>query len=279
MRKNTKRCIIGLISVVFMSSLWGGEVAHGEVLPLLDHVTEAKVLGDRFTALDFNDIWEFIKRVFIGLEDRVGISAEPRETIGTPAVNVTFDLGNQLDKDGVLAVDAICSDDACATTEDILNATAAGNGVGQFVGVTTDATYTVINGAGTATSLDSTGKTVGNITYDGLTGYLAANAICQASFGVNNRAHMCTEDEIVLTIHSDSSAFDLFTVKTFGWVSGGGSKYTSGNPVDDCNGFNYGALEDDAVIHVGNIWKLLQTVGGTGGAQPCVTPTQIACCI
>ena len=90
---------------------------------------------------------------------------------------------------------------------------------------------------------------------------------------------MCSEDEIVLSINSDISVFDAFSTKTFGWVTGGGSKYTSGTPVDDCNAFRFGQVSDDVVPHVGNIWKLQKDIGGTGSAQPCTVKTQIACCI
>ncbi len=277
MNNHKKRFIAGLLTVAFVFSFGFSTIVYGD--QLLEHVTVEKTEGDRFSVLDFNDIWEFIKRIFIGNNDRVGISAEPREIID--GMNVTFDIGNQVGIDGVLAADAICSDDQCSSTNEILNVVATSDGVGQFVGVTDSTTYNNIEVVNIGdSSLDSDGKTTGNIMYDAdgiggddpLYGYAAANAICARAFG--STSHVCTEDEIVLTINSNVSAFSAFTTETFGWVSGGGSKYTSGLPVDDCNGFTYDAGSE----HVGNIWKL-NTTGGAGSAQPCITSTRIACCL
>lgn len=272
----SKRSVAGLLSLMLFCSVWGG-VAHSQE-QLLDHVIAEKEVGDRFSILDFNDIWKYIKGMFMDGE-RIGVGAAPRTVDSTP---VTFDVGVA----GVLATDKICDDASCTDTEEILTQVDRG-GVGRFVNVTTAATATAITGAGGTSSLDAAGATTGKITYDvdgggvgeALVGYVAANAICRIANSDNVSAHICSEDEIVLSINSDVSVFTAFATKTFGWVSGGGSKYTSGTPVDDCNAFSFGEVADDAVAHVGNIWKLQQNIGGSGSAQPCTVKTQIACCI
>lgn len=292
MNQNHKKQVSRILSFALLFSVWGG-VAYGqETVTNLFGATTQKTTGDRFTITDFNDIWSFIKQVFVGdgadetlgtADDRIGIGAAPRATIDGSVV--TFDLGNAA-AEGVLAADKLCDDVTCTDTEEILTQVARG-GVGRFVNVTTASTTTAITGAGGTSSLDAAGATTGKITYDAdgagvgveLVGYVAANAICRMANANNSAAHICSEDEIVLSINSDVTAFNAFTTKTFGWVTGGGSKYTSGTPVDDCNAFSFGQVSDDAVSHVGNIWKLQEDIGGTGSAQPCTVKTQIACCI
>ncbi len=274
MKQCKKRYVIGLMSFALLFSVISVESVFAQE-QLLDHVTTAKVVGDRFSILDFNDIWKYIKGMFMN-GDRIGMGAAPR-TVDTN--DVTFDLGGS-GTPGILATDKICDDATCTDTEDILNEVERG-GVGRFVGVTDGDTYTTITGASGTSSLDVTGKTKGSITYqaDGgpaLTGYKAANAICQVDTG-DLRAHVCSEDEIVLTIRSNPTAFDPFTVVTQAWVTGGGAKYVATELVNDCNGFKYNA-GSGSPHYVGNIWKLT-TDGGSGSAQPCITFTKISCCI
>lgn len=292
MNRTYKRHVSRVLTLALIFSVFGGVVHGQETVTNLFGTTTQKIVGDRFTITDFNDIWSFIKQVFVGdgadetlgtADDRIGIGAAPRATIDGSVV--TFDLGNAT-AEGVLAADKLCDDASCTDTQEILTQVARG-GVGRFVNVTTAATATAITGAGATSSLDASGATTGKITYDAdgggagteLVGYVAANAICRIANSNNIAAHVCSEDEIVLSINSDVAAFDSFSIKTFGWVTGGGSKYTSGTPVDDCNAFSFGQISDDAVSHVGNIWKLQQDIGGTGSAQPCTVKTQIACCI
>lgn len=286
-----KRHISRILSLAILFSVWGGVAYSQETVTDLFGSTTQKAVGDRFTITDFNDIWSFIKQVFVGdgadetlgtADDRIGIGAAPR-TIDSTAV--AFDVGGGSNS-GALAADKLCDDATCTDTQEILTQVERG-GVGRFVNVTTASTTTAITGGGGTSSLDAAGATTGKITYDAdgagagaeVVGYVAANAICRIANANNAAAHICSEDEIVLSINSDVTVFDSFTVKTFGWVTGGGSKYTSGTPVDDCNAFSFGNVADDVVSHVGNIWKLEQDIGGTGSAQPCTVKTQIACCI
>lgn len=276
-KNNKKRHIIGLISLALIFSVWGGQVAHGE--QLLNHVGSEKTVGDRFSILDFNDIWTFIKNIWQDGSGNISIGVGSSDARTVDSTQVTFDLGGAT-ADGVLAADSICDDATCTDTQVILEEVERG-GVGQFVSVTDGATTTTITGASGTSSLDANGKTKGAITYteDGesqLTGYKAGNAICQIETA-NERAHMCSEDEIVLTIRSNPTVFDSYGTVTFGWVTGGGAKYIASEIVNDCNGFLYNA-GSGSPHYVGNIWKI-NTDGGIGSAQPCVTFTPIACCI
>jgi len=110
----------------------------------------------------------------------------------------------------------------------------------------------------------------GSLSHAGLTGYQAANAICNASFP---GTHMCTQVEIINTIHEKNiSAIAEWTGSA--WVNAGGAKYVPADyPVNDCRGWT-----DDTSNSMGNFWIFDQTTGGRGAARACNVEIKIACC-
>ncbi len=280
-QNNRKRHIIGLISIMFMVSIWGGGIVHSE--QLLDHVTQPKVVGDRFSILDFNDIWTFIKGIFEDGSGNVGIGAEPS-------------AGLKLDVTGKLGATDLCDEDG-GLCRDLSDKYAFAAPRGAFVGKTT-------------------ATTDGSAVSNGLAGYAAANDICNTEFV---GTHLCSMSEIVATISTVSvweevaiagacptpsdytfyantlgdtndngtaevGEFCVFTGWTgSAWVNGGASKYAVTTVhVDDCEGWTY----DVGADHRGNFWNFdAGTVGttspkngGAGGVTACNLALSLSCC-
>ena len=112
----------------------------------------------------------------------------------------------------------------------------------------------------------------GSISYNGLTGYQAANAICDNNF---TGTHMCTQAEIISTIHEmNISEIDEWVDGRQAWVNAGGPKYAPADfPADDCGGWTTGT---DGKI--GNFWTFNKTTGGMGEAATCEQSLRLACC-
>ena len=249
MKNRRIKHFVGAFALAVMLSSAGG-IAHGaEAFPqLMDGVTE-KSVGDRFSITEFNDIWRFIRGIFVGDNDtpldatddyRYGLGAEPRII---DSQNVTLDLGAHATIPGVLAADQICDDTSCSSVTSVLNAT-AGGGVGTFVGLTT------------ATSDGDMG------------GYAGANALCDADY---SGSHMCADTEILATISGGSlTGWDTLAD---GWMSTGNGKFPTTEETNDCNGWTHNTSGQ----YFGNFWNFDLT-GGIGKSSYCQQQIRLACC-
>ncbi len=282
-QNNNKRHIIGLISMALIFSVWGGQVAHSE--NLLDHVGSAKTIGDRFSILDFNDIWTFVKVMFTDGTGKFGIGAEP-------SGDLTFDVT------GKMGATDLCDEDA-ANCKDLSDEYAFAAPQGSFVGKTTATTDGI-------TSSNS------------LAGYAAANDLCNTEFA---GTHMCSSTEIVATV-SEATIWEVIgTIDTCptaadytfytgtsalgntngdstgdvgefcvltgwtgtAWVNAGGSKYANTTvQVDDCGGWTY----NGTTTNRGNFWNFDAGTqgttspknGGAGGVTACNLSLPVTCC-
>lgn len=105
----------------------------------------------------------------------------------------------------------------------------------------------------------------GDITNGSLTGYEAANAICNDQYV---GTHLCTEDDIVSFIENG----DISTISGLGRVTAGGAKYVPASiPVNDCEGLTYSGTTDAQ----GNFWNFDV---GYGVAANCALTSKLACC-
>ena len=111
----------------------------------------------------------------------------------------------------------------------------------------------------------------GSLTSGTLVGYLAGNAICNASF---LGTHFCTQEEVMETIwHMNISTMSTWTGDA--WVSSGAPKYAPApTPVNDCNGWTSAV----ASSYLGNYWHFSTTGGGYGATINCGTSIALACC-
>jgi hypothetical protein len=107
----------------------------------------------------------------------------------------------------------------------------------------------------------------GSISYNGLIGYRAANAICNNNF---TGTFFCSEFDVADFVRNNNVSDNVDA-----WVISGGPKYVPATiPADDCNGFIYDAIG----THVGNYWKYNSTNGGAGKAINCGTRIPLSCC-
>jgi hypothetical protein len=112
----------------------------------------------------------------------------------------------------------------------------------------------------------------GNVTNGSLTGYEAANNICDSEF---SGAHMCTQHEVSSYIALVGAA--SLSVSQISWVIAGGAKYApADHPVNDCSGFtNDGTGATDPL---GSFWSFNNINGGKGIAGNCGLSYPLACC-
>ena len=105
----------------------------------------------------------------------------------------------------------------------------------------------------------------GSLTSGSLTGYEAANAICDAEF---SGSHLCTEDDVASFIENGN----ISTISGFGRVIAGGAKYVPATiPVNDCQGLTY----DGTTEALGNFWNFDV---GYGVAANCAVEASLLCC-
>jgi hypothetical protein len=112
----------------------------------------------------------------------------------------------------------------------------------------------------------------GNVTNGSLTGYDAANNICNVEF---SGAHMCTQHEVSSYIASVGAA--SLPASQISWVIAGGPKYApADHPVNDCDGLtNSGTGATDPL---GSFWSFNNINGGKGIAGNCGMSYPLACC-
>ncbi|MFB6226409.1 MAG: hypothetical protein ABEJ02_03580, partial [Candidatus Paceibacteria bacterium] len=116
----------------------------------------------------------------------------------------------------------------------------------------------------------TSGKYTGNITNGSLRGYAAANQICNQEY---SGSHLCNEFEISRAYESGNVGLN----GKYAWIIAGGSKYPSGNPVNDCDGFTSESSGSSAPQ--GNYWYFNSSTGGNGAATSCASPERhLACC-
>ncbi len=115
------------------------------------------------------------------------------------------------------------------------------------------------------------GTYTGDIDNGSLSGYDAANNICNTEF---EGSHMCLEGEVINTIYaSNISAIGNWTGTA--WINAGGAKYAPASlPVNDCNGWRHGA----AGTYLGNFWIFEKPNGGSGAVVNCGSLKALACC-
>lgn len=105
----------------------------------------------------------------------------------------------------------------------------------------------------------------GNITNGStLTGYVAANHICDVEY---NGAHMCTSEEMLLTIRSNDTSGYSGT----GWISNGPNSYLA--EANDCVGWSKAPTSNT----YGTFWDW-ETSNGTGWLVGCNAVHNISCC-
>ena len=110
----------------------------------------------------------------------------------------------------------------------------------------------------------------GNLTSGGLTGYDAANNICNLDYP---GSHMCNEFEVTSYLAKVGENNFYTQTNDDAWVIAGGPKYVPAvTPVDDCMGFT-----NSEPTAVGNYWKY-KTVNGGGKAINCQNDLKLSCC-
>ena len=111
----------------------------------------------------------------------------------------------------------------------------------------------------------------GSLTSGTLVGYLAGNAICNASF---LGTHLCSQEEVIETIWR-ANVSTMANWAGTAWVSSGSPKYAPATtPVNDCNGWTSSV----AASYLGNYWAFSATGGGVGATINCGTSIALACC-
>lgn len=106
----------------------------------------------------------------------------------------------------------------------------------------------------------------GDLTFGGLSGYKAANAICENSFPLSR---MCTPDDIMFIIASQDITY--FGSLGTAWVSEGPPGYTAN--ANDCNGWT-----TNSNTFLGAFWVFNATTGGAGYLVNCQSTKPLACC-
>lgn len=111
----------------------------------------------------------------------------------------------------------------------------------------------------------SSGTTDGSISYGGKTGYAAAHDMCYVDYN----GHMCTPDEIILTIYL--KGLDGYVTGNTAWVANGPNSYTANS--NDCLGFS-----NNTNTFLGEFWIFDSASGGAGWATNCSQVKKVACC-
>lgn len=263
----SKRSVAGLLSLAVFCSVWGGVAYSQEIITDLFGTTTEKTVGDRFSITDFNDIWSFIKTVFVGDNDTIGDKSDDRIGIGgAPEAGMKFDVTGKLGATDVYADDAIrgqqLCDEAGGNCKDLSDARAFGGAQGVFLGKTTAKT------AGEIES-EADGSTPDDNSGDEINGYLAANAMCSDEFA---GSHFCGEAEIMTSISNLSPAEKTARGWTGPvWVATGGAKFVPAK-ANDCDGWNNGTNG-----FYGVFWDLTNNVARTATCDASNT-LSLACC-
>ena len=262
-----KKYISGTISLALMFSIWGGVAYSAEAVTELFQSTTEKAVGDRFTITDFNEIWSFIKTVFVGDNDTLVDKTDDRIGIGgAPAAGMKFDVTGKLGATDVYADDALRGQQLCdesgANCKDLSDARAFGGAQGVFIGKTTATTSGLIRSEADGSKPDDDS---GNEIY----GYISANAICDAQF---SGSHFCGEGEIMSSI-ADLTSGEKTARGWTGpvWVSTGGAKFVPATS-NDCNGWN-----NETTTYYGVFWDLTNNVARAGTCDSSNT-LSLACC-
>lgn len=108
----------------------------------------------------------------------------------------------------------------------------------------------------------------GELTYvNGLVGYEAGNAICNAEFP---GTHLCQEYEMINTMIDKESPYTNGWAD-FAWVSAGGAKYAPATiPFNDCNGW-----KNATAFYGGNFFDMNNN---RSLASTCDSTRPLACC-
>jgi cytoskeletal protein CcmA (bactofilin family) len=118
----------------------------------------------------------------------------------------------------------------------------------------------------------TTQKYNGSLSYGGLVGYQASNAICNATFP---NSFLCQTDQIIVVIRDqDISYFDNESwggVDRAGWMAEGAPGYTAN--ANDCLGFT-----SSASTNFGTFWAFYADGGGIGGLSQCGAQKKLICC-
>ena len=269
---NPRKCLIGFYFVIFIIIL--SATISAERLPIV--------------AGDYNE-WGTILNEFLN------VSIEENGTLREDAVNTSTIL------DGTI-IEADLSDTINLTLGEKITFTLGGiidnivNGWIRIVGglnVTNDtiiggdlnvtgnitANYFIGDGSeltnvpGSVSVINFTSSSYnGNVTNGSLTGYEAANNICDSEF---SGAHTCTQHEISSYIAFAGAA--SLSASQISWVIAGGAKYApADHPVNDCDGFtNEGTGATDPL---GSFWSFNNINGGKGIAGNCGLSYPLACC-
>lgn len=106
----------------------------------------------------------------------------------------------------------------------------------------------------------------GSLSYGGNSGYVAANAICNASYP---GSHLCFTEEILESIRCGKKA--AFTDGATAWIANGPPGYTAN--ANDCIGWT---SNSNSVL--GAFWLFNTTRGGEGWLVNCAQTKKLACC-
>jgi len=128
-----------------------------------------------------------------------------------------------------------------------INSTASGGGIGTFRGLT-------------STAMD------GVFTYDGNTGYVAANGMCDGNY---SGTHWCTTDEIKASI--DDNNYTSFPNGETAWIMEGAPGFISNS--NDCVG-----MTANTATYYGAFWIFDTTRGGDAWLTNCSIKKPLACC-
>jgi len=128
-----------------------------------------------------------------------------------------------------------------------IDGNASGGGIGTFKGLT-------------STAMD------GNMSFDGNTGYVAANGMCD---GNHTGTHWCTTDEILASINDNN--YMNFPNGDTAWIAEGPPGFLSSS--NDCVG-----MTANTSTYLGAFWLFNTTRGGEGWLTNCANKKTLACC-
>ncbi|OGL66288.1 hypothetical protein A2753_03765 [Candidatus Uhrbacteria bacterium RIFCSPHIGHO2_01_FULL_47_11] len=135
----------------------------------------------------------------------------------------------------------------------------------KFTGLTTSAG---VGGVVPSTGSFASGRTNGDIAFNSVQQYRAANSACAAA---HPGSHLCTTAEILNSINCESSTV-LNSALEESWISNGAPALPA--QTNDCQGWNYGVL---SASFNGVAWAF-GTDGGAGWARACSEIKPLACC-
>lgn len=112
----------------------------------------------------------------------------------------------------------------------------------------------------------------GNVTNGSLSGYEAANNICDSEF---SGTHMCTQSEVNSYI-ARAGASGVTSGEVARVISGGPKYAPADHPVNDCDGLTNSGT--DSTDPLGSYWSFDNETGGQGVAGNCALSYPLACC-